>query len=245
MAHTRPGISDPAWTTLYRVGGVAALLAAILFRRNIGAEVSLFTGVQAIPQSVAGWFALLHNNPVVGLAFLALFDVANYALVGLMFLALCAALWSGHKTLAAVALASGLIGVTVSFASNIALTMLSLSQRYATATSEAQRTGLLAAGQAVLAFHDPLALYPGTSVYMSLLLVAVAGLLFSVAMLRGQMFGRATAFVGLLAGACDLVYCLTFAFAPFLRVFLIATAGLLWMIWHLLVGLRLLQLSKG
>ncbi len=245
MAHAIPGSENPAWTTLFRVGGVAALLAGLLFRRNIGAEVTLFTGIEAIPQSVAGWFALLQNNPLIGLAFLALFDVANYALVGLMFLALCAALWPGHKAVAAIALSCGMVGIAVSFATNIALTMLSLSQQYAAATSEAQRAALRAAGQAVLAFHDPLALYPSTGVYLSLLLVAVAGLLFSVAMHRGQMFGRATALVGLLASACDLVYCLTFAFAPFLRVFLLATGGLLWMIWHLLVGRRLLQLSKG
>ena len=37
--------------SIYRIGGIAALLAAILFRRNIGAEVSLFTGVEAIPGS--------------------------------------------------------------------------------------------------------------------------------------------------------------------------------------------------
>jgi hypothetical protein len=37
------------WTPLYRAGAIAALL----FRRNIGAEVSLFTGMDSIPQSAA------------------------------------------------------------------------------------------------------------------------------------------------------------------------------------------------
>ena len=44
-----PDIDTPTWRTLYKIGGIAALLAAVLFRRNIGAEVSLFTGVEAIP----------------------------------------------------------------------------------------------------------------------------------------------------------------------------------------------------
>jgi len=39
------------WKPLYRTGVVATLLAAILFRRNIGAEVSLFTGMESIPTS--------------------------------------------------------------------------------------------------------------------------------------------------------------------------------------------------
>ena len=145
------GIENPTWRTLYRTGGIAALLAAILFRRNIGAEVSLFTGVEAIPHSAADWYALLQSNPFVGLSFLAVFDLVDYALVGLIFLALAAALWSSHRSMAAIALASGMVGVAVSLASNISLTLFSLSQQYAAATSAAQQAALLAAGQAVLA----------------------------------------------------------------------------------------------
>jgi hypothetical protein len=230
------------WTTLYRIGGIAALLAAILFRRNIGAEVSLFTGVEAIPRTVTEWYALLQGNPFIGLAFLAIFDIVNYALVGLVFLALGAAFWQANKSAVSIALASGLVGIAVSFASNISLTMLSLSQQYAAATSEAQQVTLLAAGQSTLATNDLLAAFPGTGAYVSLLLIALAGLLFSVVMLR---FNRATAIVGLVASACDLAYCLTFALRPLLPVYLfLAVAGLFWMIWHLLVAQILLRLSK-
>ncbi len=65
------------WKSLYRVGAMAALLAALLFRRNIGAEVSLFIGVEAIPTTVADWYALLQANPFVGLSLLAVFDLVN------------------------------------------------------------------------------------------------------------------------------------------------------------------------
>jgi hypothetical protein len=232
---------DRDWTPLYKAGGIAALLAAVLFRRNIGAEVSLFTGVEAIPRSAAGWYTLLQSNPFIGLSFLAVFDNVNYALLGLMFLALGAALWQAHKSAATIALASGMVGIAVGFATNIALTMLSLSQQYATATSEAQKAALLAAGQAILATNDPLATFPGTGVYVSLLLIALAGLLFSVLMLRSN---RVTAIVGLLASGCDLAYCLTVAFAPFLRAYLLAAGGLFWMLWHLMVGWGLVQLSR-
>ena len=244
MANRRSGIENPAWGALFKAGGVAALLAGLLFRRNIGAEVSLFTGAEAIPQSAAGWFALLQNSPFLGLSFLAIFDVANYVLVGLIFLALGVALWPSRKTLVAIAFSSGMMGIAVSLAGNIALTMWSLSQQHAAATSESQRAALLTAGQAVLAFHDPLAVYPNTALYLSLLLVAVAGLLFSIAMLHGHSFGRTTALVGLVASGCDLGYCLTVPFAPFLRAWLLAAGGLMWMIWHLMVARRLLQLAR-
>ena len=234
-------IENPTWKTLYRTGGIAALLAAILFRRNIGAEVSLFTGVAAIPHSVADWYALLQSSPFVGLSFLAVFDLIDYVLAGLVFLALAAAVWPVHKNAAAVALASGMVGVAVSLASNISLTMFSLSQQYAAATSAAQQAALLTAGQAILATHDPLAIYPATGAYVSLLLIALAGLLFSVIMLRPH---RAAGIVGLLASGCDLVYCLTIFSTPSMRAFLLAAGGLFWMIWHLLVAWILLKRSR-
>ncbi|MBE2202537.1 MAG: hypothetical protein IAE79_28255 [Anaerolinea sp.] len=227
---------DATWKPLYRTGAIAALIAALLFRRNIGAEVSLFTGVEAIPTTAADWYTLLQANPFVGLSLLAVFDLVNYLLVGVIFLALGAALWQVNRNAAAIALASGLVGVTLNLAANISLTMLSLSQRYTVATSAAQRADLLAAGQAVLATS------PGTGTLVSLLLVALAGLLFSLALLPTH---RATAVLGLLASGCDLAYCLVFPLTPVAPVYLLlAAAGLFWMLWHLLVAWVLWKYAK-
>jgi hypothetical protein len=230
------------WKTLYRIGGIAALLAAILFRRNIGAEVSLFIGVDAIPRSIGEWFVLLQSNPFVGLSLLAVFDIFNYILEGVIFLALGAAFWHMNKSIVAVALASGLVGITINLASNISLTMLSLSEQYSVATSDVQKDALLSAGQAILATNDPLGIFPSTSAYVSLLLIAVAGLLFSVLMLS---VNRVTGIVGLLASGFDLVYCLTFILTALFPVYLfLAVAGLFYLIWHLLVARLLLRRMK-
>lgn len=228
------------WKLLYKIGAVAALIAAILFRRNISAELSLF--LEAAPQSAAEWYTLLQTNPFIGLASLAVFDLVNYFLVGLIFLALTVAVWQRNKSLVTMALTGGLVGIAVSFASNISLTMLSLSQRYATATSEVQKAELLAVGQTVLATNDPQAAFPGTGAYVSLLLIALAGVLFSLVLLRSN---RATAIVGLLASGCDLAYCLTFPLRPAVPVYLfLAVAGLFWMLWHLLVARILFNRAK-
>ncbi len=231
----------PTWKLLYRAGAIAALVAAILFRRNIGAEVSLFTGIEAIPQSAAEWFSLLQTNSFVGLSFLAVFDLANYFLVGVVFLALAARLWAVNKSLTAMALASGLVGIAVSFASNISLSMMSLSQQYAAASGDVQRASLLAAGQSLLAFSGAMANFPGTGTTMSYLLIALAGVL-----LAGQLLTthRTTAIFGLLAGGCDLAYCLTFALSPGLQVLFMASGGAFWMIWHLLIARILWKYTK-
>lgn len=184
---------------------------------------------------------MLQDNLFVGLSFLAVFDLANYALEGVIFLALNAAFWQTRKSTVALALAGGLVGITVSFATNISLTMFSLGRQYAAATCEAQRAALLTAGQSLLATNNPLAASPGTGAWTGLLLIALAGLLFSVLMLHSH---RVTGIVGLLASGCDLVHCLTFAFLPFLQIVLMSSGGALWMIWHLLVARVLFRCAK-
>lgn len=232
---------DSTWKNLYKVGAIAALMAALLFRRNIGAEVSLFTGAGAIPHTAIEWFNLLHNNSLVGMSFLAVFDLANYFLEGLIFLALAALLWQAGKSRVTVALASGLVGITVNFSTNISLSMLSLSQQYSAATTEAQKSVLFAAGQALLAFNGPLTNFPKTGAYLTWLLVALAALSFSSLLLASH---RATAIVGLLAAGCDLAYCLSFAFSPILQATLMSFGGAFWMIWHLLIARVLFQHTK-
>ena len=113
------GSVDPGWQRLYTVGGAAALLAGIIFRRNLGVEISLFSAQQP-PEAVADWFALLQANRLLGLAYLAIFDVINYALVALALLALVALLWRTSKSLMAVAALLAALGIATYFASNTA-----------------------------------------------------------------------------------------------------------------------------
>ncbi|MGE5222642.1 MAG: DUF4386 family protein [Omnitrophica WOR_2 bacterium] len=243
-------VADPGWKSLYRIGGAAALAAGIVFRRNLGVEIALFSA-QKHPDSIIDWYRLLQTNRLLGLAYLNIFDIINYALVGLMFLALVVLLRRVNKSYTAIAALLGFLGIAVYFASNTAFTLLSLSDQYASATGEAQRTPLLSAGQAMLALNrfSSSGAQPGSGGYLSLLLIAAAGMIFSFVMLRSKLFGRATAYAGILANGLDLVYCTVFAFtttaiAGLLAVLFIPAAGLFFLIWHVLVGWRLFQLGR-
>ena len=242
--------SDSDWKSLIRVGGVAALIAGVLFRRNIAAEIGLFS-TQKPPLTVGDWFALLQSNRLLGLTYLNIFDIVNYALVGLMFLALYAVLKRTNKSYMAIATTLALLGIAVYFASNTAFSMLSLSDQYAAATTEAQRAILLAAGEAMLVINrfTDLGSNPGTGGYISLLLIAAAGMITSFVMLRSDVFNRATAYMGILANGFDLAYCMAFITLPMvdselLALIFLPAAGLLLMIWHIMVGWRLYQLWK-
>jgi hypothetical protein len=61
----------------------------------------------------------------------------------------------GRLNGASIALAAtfGFVGIAVYFASNQAFSMLSLSDQYAAATTDAQRSMLLSAGEALLAIR--------------------------------------------------------------------------------------------
>lgn len=242
--------SDRDWKCLYRVGGVVALVAGVLFRRNIAAEIGLFSQHES-PATAGEWFALLQSNRLLGLADLNIFDVVNYGLVALMFLALYAALRRAGKSAMAIATALGLLGVGVYFASNTALSMLALSEQYAAATSEAQRSALLGAGEAMLALNrfGAAGSHPGSGGYLSLLFVATAGMITSVVMLRSKVFNRATGYVGIVAAALDLAYCLGYALLPManselLAILFIPAAGLALMVWHIMVGWKLYRLGR-
>jgi hypothetical protein len=245
-----PDNSAPGWKSLYRVGGAAAFLAGALFRRNIAAEIGLFSR-EPSPASVGEWFALLQSSRILGLTYLNVFDLVNYLLVGLMFLALFVVLKRTSQSLMAAVLMLSFLGIAVFFASNTAFSMLSLSHQYSAVVGEAERSALLAAGQALLALNrfSDAASSPGTGGLISLLLVALAGLLASLVMLRSTIFSRAAGFVGLLASSLDLAYCAGYIFLPsvegsLLAVLFIPAAGLLLMVWHIMVGWRLYRLGR-
>lgn len=240
-----------AWRVLYIAGGVAALVAVVIFRRNFGTELLTFNGFGIFtvpdtgPISASDWFTLLQANQIIGLILFDLFDLVNYALVGLIFLALYGVLRNTNKSLIVIATAFGFTGIAVYFASYQAFSMLNLSERYAAATTDAQRAMFLSAGEALLAIQNPGTIFQGTGIYMSYFLVIIAGLLISIVMVRSTVFNRATAYVGILANGFALVY---FIFLPL-------ALSIIWLphtisapfriIWYILIAIRLFQLGRA
>ncbi|HSM24109.1 MAG TPA: hypothetical protein VK856_04540 [Anaerolineaceae bacterium] len=239
-----------AWSRLFLFGGIAALLAGIVFRRNLGVEIALFSQISP-PINPKDWLLLLQTNRLLGLAYLGIFDLVNVTLVGLMLLSLYLALNPVQIRTTLIALVLGLLGVAVYLSSNTAISILSLSNQYAISSSETQREILLPAATALLSlnrFSSPGA-FPGSGGYVSMFLIAIAGLIFSVTLLKNSHFGRWSAFMGIIANSLDLMYCLVFPFSPItvhekLALFFIPAAGFFLMVWHILVGLRLIHIAR-
>lgn len=182
-------IAGPRCKLLYRIGGLAALVGVAL----IPVQIFVFA-VWPPPEAASGFFELFERNWLLGLLSLDLLYILQNVLLVLIYLALYAALRRANEPLMAVALALGLVGIATYFPSNTAFEMLDLSNRYAGAETEAQRAALLAAGEGMLAT------YVGTAFDVYYVLNAVALLIVAAVMLQSGVFGRVTAYVGLLAG---------------------------------------------
>lgn len=220
---------DSRWKGLYKAGGVAAIAVLAL----IPIQMVVFL-VWPPPNTVLGWFQLFQDNALVGLLDLDLLLIVDYALMGVTFLALWAALRRASQSLMAIALVAEIVGVTTYFASTAAFEMLSLSNLYAAATTEAERSVFLAAGQAMLAT------WQGTAFNISYILGAIALLTVSIAMLRSHVFSKATAYVGIVASIMMFVPPTAGTVGLYLSLIsLIPT-----IIWLILIARRLFQLGR-
>lgn len=181
-------------TVIYRVGGWAALTVVVIVLVN--GVVLMFN---PIPSTVLGHFQQIEQNKLVGLVNLDLVMLVSQLLAVPIFVALYAALRRASYWLAGLGLGVALAGAFLYLAVNPTFSFLYLSDQYAAAATAAQRAAYLAAGEALWAN------YQGSAFGLSYLMAAFAMLIISAAMLRTRLFGRLTAYVGLVVGAATLV----------------------------------------
>ena len=170
--------STQSWKTLYRVAGTAAAGVVLVMLAEI--LISFVPAGATLPETVIGWFDLLQSRPFIGLRNLGLINIISILLGVPVALALYVLLRRTDRAIAALALATSLLGAAVFLATNRAFPMLALSRRYAVAATGIERADLVAAGQALLAVgasHTP-----GT--FLGFLLGSVAGITNAALMVR-------------------------------------------------------------
>jgi hypothetical protein len=226
-----------SWNGICRVGGVAAFLLIIYSLATIVQMIAL--GGQ--PASAAQAFDLLHHHRVVGLLRLDLPTIAVLPLYYLLFLGLFAALRRSDLANALLSTVLAFAGITLVLATPTALSLIPLSDKFASATSDAARNQLLAAGEAIMASD----IWHSTGAILGGVLLQCGAVLISVVMLRGRVFSKTTAWLGIVMHGLDLAHIVGGLFLPISGTILLAIAGPLYPVWFLLVGLRLLQLASG
>ena len=237
------------WKGSRLIGGVAALLAAFVFRRWLSAEFGMLQSfglihfqMQGIPSTPLEWFALLHTNAFVGLLLLNFFDVVNYILAGLMYLGVYSLLRNRDKAYIGLAMVLTIVGISIYIASNQALNLLSLSNQFFASTSDVERPLILAAGEYALVVNDPVVL--GTGVFWSYVLFYAAGLMLSIGMVKSDPSGKWKGVVGMVANAFGLGYFFTAFLGPSLSVIPAVGSALANLVWYIAVGIQLLRSTQ-
>ena len=223
--------------SLCRIGGIAALILAFY---------SLATMVQMVvlggqPTSAAQAFNLLEHHRLIGLLRLDLPTVVIMPLYYLLFLGLFSALRRTDSALTLLATALAFAGTTLVLATPTALSMIPLSDKFAAADTDTARNQLLAAGEALIAAD----IWHSTSAILGGALLQCGAVLISIVMLRGGVFTRATAWLGIVMHGLDLAHIVGGLLMPAIGFVLLSIAGPLYPIWFIMVGIRMLKLARS
>lgn len=170
------------WRGLFRVAGVAAL----------GVVASLPVALYAYvawppPTTITDWFAFLQSNKIAAIINLDLLLLLDQVLFVPIILALYVTLRRLNESMMLLGTAGTLIGAVLLMVSREATFSLPvLSDQYAAANSELERSILLAAGQTLLTTFN------GTAFSVGYVLLGVSGLMVTAVMLRSPAFSKAS-----------------------------------------------------
>jgi hypothetical protein len=234
---------NAGWQSLYRLAGATALLAILVALTDISLTFLPGGAGQPGTMTAVDWFTLFQDNWFLGLRNLGLLpNILTLCLMIPVFLALYAVHRHIDQPYAALALILSLLGTAIYLSNNAAFPMWALSAKYAAAETEAQRSLLAAAGEAILARGEDFT--PGS--FTGFLFAEAATFVISFVMLRGGIFSRGTAYAGILGGLFLTVFTIWSTFIPaFFEAALIVAmiGGLASIVWYVLTARRLYQLG--
>lgn len=224
------GLKDSNWKTLYKFACAAAILMVAIIVIQF---IVFMTAPPPLEGAAIDWFRYFQDNPLFGLVGFELLMVVYVLIYIPVALALYHTLKETDQPFATLYLALSLIGSLAFIAARPAFEMLSLSNGYAAATTEAQKTLFLAAGQTLVAtFH-------GTAFQVSYILGSLTGLIISFVMLKSEIFSKTTAYVRIASSVCDFGL-----YVPVIGMYISIFSVLFLFIWNILIARRLFQLGQ-
>lgn len=229
-----PNIEEVArWKWLFKVAGAAALISVLLVLMAIISHI-VWPPPEWAPGAAIDWFIRFQNNWLLGLLGLDLLIVIGLVLGIPLFLALYLVLRPAGESALTIAIAFALIGTVLHLTSNTAFEMLTLSQGYTAAVTDAQRAMFLAAGEATLSSYN------GTAFHVSYLLGYIAKIIIGAIMLRSVVFSKATAYMGILAGVTGL-----FLYLPTIGLIFSIVSVVIIAIWNAMIAYGFFKLERS
>lgn len=228
--------SQKDWRSLYIIGGVVTVVLLIY---SLATMLIMF-GAGGPPATAQEILEMLHQNRLIGLLRLDALTTLVIPLYYLLFLSLFVALRKTHEVGATIALLLSCTGLTLFLATPSFISWMVLSDKFAVATDEAQKTLLLAAGESILATD----LWHSSSAFVGGLLMQTSTLLISLVMLRSDTFSKLTAWVGVVTHGLDLAHILLMLIIPSVAMLLMIVGGTLYLVWFPMLGRDFFRLAK-
>ena len=223
VAHAGQG--SGRWRSLYRIGAVAAVISVVVIPLSI---VTFF----AWPLWPDNILAVIQEDPLAGLMGLDFGYLFSNVFAIPFFLVLYVTLKEVDDGWSLVALTLGLLGLVCLVLARPIPEMFALSDQWAAAATEAEEATYVVAGESMLAhFH-------GMAYHAHYILGSASLLISSFLMLRSTIFGRATAYVGIVTNI--VVFGL---YVPEVGVWISMLSVLGYLIWYVLIARRLIQLG--
>jgi hypothetical protein len=205
------------------------------------ATLLIMTIIGGPPGTVEETYSILSENIWTGLLRMDILTVFVMPFYYLLFYSLYLALSNDDQAMSAISVILVFAGVTLFLATPSVFSYWHLSEKFASAGSDAQRDQLLAAGEAIIASD----MWHGTGARIGGLLLQTGALLISVVMLRTRVFSRVTAITGIATHGLDLAHILIGFFSPAIGNTLMFVAGPLYLVWFPLVGSRLYRIRQA
>lgn len=231
------------WPIYYRAGAVAALLVVVTMVTEIFITFLPGGGADGI-QTIVDWYTLYQESWFMGMRNMGLLNIISVTLGLVVTVGLFGALRRTNEPIMLLALVLTGVGAAIFFGTNRAFALLELSTQYAAASTAADRAVLEAAGQAMLAVGRSHA--PGT--FLGFIIPSIGSLMVCALMLRSPYFSTATAIVGLAGYTLLMLFEVSAFFVLALsasQMMFAGVGGILVLVWHVLVALVLLRLSRA
>ena len=232
--------SDPSWRGLYRVGGVSAVLVGVLFLVAIVllpiTPQAPSSGGVAMLQFIASNRSIYVLEQVLGIAPVFLAIVA--------LLALYIALKHLNKSHAAIGALVAIVSQLLPLAYMTFGSLVYLSDQYAAATTDAQRTVFATASESFMAVNNAVS---AAGVDPILTAGAIGILVISLVMLKG-VFHKGVAYLGIVTGVLGIISALGIIIRPLANPPPLGIGYIFYAvlntIWFVAVGSKLYKLGR-
>jgi hypothetical protein len=227
---------EPDGKWIYRVGGLSALVLGIGYLLTIIVTITYAGGFQPLgvesrlaffAKHAAGWWVTMALMIFTDLLYVPVFLALYQALKGI----------NKYMMLLAITCEGLFIALDLAVTWTAYSSLITMSGNYVAATSDAQRSLIVAAAGYPSAIIDS----PLSGIYA--IFIPALGLLLASLVMRKGAFNKVLAYMGVIAGVCGMLAGIGPIFISALETAQYINASLA-MIWFFFVGLRLNKLSQ-